>query len=69
MGAVRRGTDANPIVRVLPEGADRHRAVCFTGDCEWAKAGPVKVAMQEQARWHRQWHRRQVAADLGEEDL
>jgi hypothetical protein len=40
-------------------GCIAHTAVCRTGDCAWRSGPhPVKAAAEEQARWHREQHRR-----------
>lgn len=44
-----------------PPFPDRRRwiAVCGTGDCTWKSPyQAVKVAAQDEARWHRQQHQR-----------
>lgn len=39
-----------------------HTAICRTDDCTW-QSGPhvVKAAAEEEARWHREQHRRERA--------
>lgn len=34
-----------------------YRATCRTGECGWTYEGWPKVAVDEQARWHRDSHR------------
>lgn len=66
MPGPRNGSDKNPVVKVQAIGADTYQAVCFTDGlvdgkphrCQWSRRGPVKVGMQEEARHHREWHRR-----------
>lgn len=50
-----------------PEG-DRIRyvAVCATDGCKWrSHRQAVKVAAEDEARYHRGWHRRQIAEGGG----
>ena len=36
-----------------------YTAMCGTGDCAWRFGPePIKAAVEEQARWHRESHRR-----------
>jgi hypothetical protein len=46
------------VVKVEPDG-DGWRAVCHTGPlCQWrSRRQVVKVAAEDEARWHRQTHR------------
>lgn len=40
----------------------RYIAVCATGTCVWkSRYQVVKVAAEDEARWHREQHRREVA--------
>ena len=57
------------VVRVapldIPSMIDRRfQAKCETGECDWSYTNVARVAVEEEARWHRQHHRRQAAADL-----
>lgn len=61
-----------PVVKVLPGPPQSrvvgpsHRevidtpwtAVCQTGDCRWTYTNVVKTDVEQQARWHRDHHRR-----------
>lgn len=39
-----------------------YQAFCRTGDCGWAYAAAIRAVVEEQARFHRQQHRREVDA-------
>lgn len=55
------------VVRLgLDDTGLKHVAVCETGDCSWrSPAHVIKAGAVEEARWHRETHRRdaELAAD------
>ena len=51
-------TTKRPVVRIEQHGAG-FRAVCYTSGCVWTShLHAVKAGAVEEARWHRDHHRR-----------
>lgn len=49
-------------VEPAPDGQAGHIAHCRTGTCNWTYHSIIKAAVEEQARWHRQKHRREATS-------
>ena len=57
--------ELHPLAGANPDGSagPAHVAVCRTGNCTWrSRPQVVKVAAEDEARWHREQHRREVAS-------
>ena len=55
--------ELHPLAGRMPNGAagPAHVAVCKTGDCTWrSRPQVVKVAAEDEARYHREHHRREA---------
>lgn len=48
---------SNPKVPITTEDG-RHFATCRVSGCQWQRTSVVRAAVEEEARWHRQSHRR-----------